>query len=147
MLPLRSVCHQPLQFTAFVHIPCNLGFYQGAVNGNHASVSEFDLHTGGVLSLIHIFFLGPLGFDSGRLMTPFRKWVPSKLPKKTNNPNPSPTGKIWFGLYWFGAGNRTRTCTLLAVEPKSTESTNSTMPAYFRRMRRCLLPIRPSGLS
>ena len=29
-----------------------------------------------------------------------------------------------------GAGNRTRTCTLLAVEPKSTESTNSTMPAY-----------------
>jgi hypothetical protein len=33
------------------------------------------------------------------------------------------------------------------VEPKSTESTNSTMPAYFRRMRRCLLPIRPSGLS
>ena len=46
-----------------------------------------------------------------------------------------------------GAGNRTRTCTLLAVEPKSTESTNSTMPAYFRRMRRCLLPIRPSGLS
>lgn len=47
----------------------------------------------------------------------------------------------------YGAGNRTRTCTLLAVEPKSTESTNSTMPAYFRRMRRCLLPIRPSGLS
>ena len=30
----------------------------------------------------------------------------------------------------LGAGNRTRTCTLLAVEPKSTESTNSTMPAY-----------------
>ena len=29
----------------------------------------------------------------------------------------------------YGAGNRTRTCTLLAVEPKSTESTNSTMPA------------------
>ena len=46
-----------------------------------------------------------------------------------------------------GAGNRTRTCTLLAVEPKSTESTNSTMPAYFRRIRLCLLPIRPSGLS
>lgn len=33
-------------------------------------------------------------------------------------------------LSLFGAGNRTRTCTLLAVEPKSTESTNSTMPAY-----------------
>ena len=31
----------------------------------------------------------------------------------------------------YGAGNRTRTCTLLAVEPKSTESTNSTMPAFF----------------
>lgn len=28
-----------------------------------------------------------------------------------------------------GAGNRTRTCTPEAVEPKSTESTNSTMPA------------------
>ena len=44
-------------------------------------------------------------------MTPFRKWVSSNLPKKTNNPNPSPTGKNWFGLYCFGAGNRTRTCT------------------------------------
>lgn len=31
----------------------------------------------------------------------------------------------------YGAGNRTRTCTLLAVEPKSTESTNSTMPAFL----------------
>ena len=34
-----------------------------------------------------------------------------------------------------GAGNRTRTCTLLAVEPKSTESTNSTMPAYSVSLR------------
>ena len=42
------IVHQPFQFTALVYIPCNLGFYQGAVNGNHASVSEFDLHTGGV---------------------------------------------------------------------------------------------------
>ena len=59
-------------------------------------------------SQICFFFLGPLGFDSGRLMTPFRKWVSSNLPKKTNNPNPSPTGKTRFGLYWFGAGDRTR---------------------------------------
>ena len=29
-----------------------------------------------------------------------------------------------------GAGNRTRTCTSKTEEPKSTESTNSTMPAY-----------------
>ena len=29
----------------------------------------------------------------------------------------------------YGAGDRTRTCTLLAVEPKSTESANSTTPA------------------
>ena len=28
------------------------------------------------------------------------------------NPNPSSTGKNGFGLYWSGAGNRTRTCTL-----------------------------------
>ena len=28
--------------------------------------------------------------------------------RKTNNPNPSPTGKTRFGLYWFGAGDRTR---------------------------------------
>ena len=27
--------------------------------------------------------------------------------KKTNNPNPSPTGKILFGLYWFGASGDT----------------------------------------
>ena len=53
-------------------------------------------------------------------MTPFRKWVSSNLPKRTNNPNPSPTGKIWFGLYWFGAANRTRTGTeSLQVDFKS----------------------------
>ena len=107
--------------------------------------NHFLIHSSVLLNLF--LFFGPLGLDYGRLMTPFRKWVSSNLPKKTNNPNPSSTGKTRFGLYWFGAGNRTRTCTLLAVEPKSTESTNSTMPAYFRRMRRCLLPIRPSGLS
>ena len=50
-------------------------------------------------------------------------------PRYKNNPNPSPA-EIRFGLFFFGAGNRTRTCTLLAVEPKSTESTNSTMPAF-----------------
>ena len=84
----------------------------------------------GVQIRLYIFgFLGPLGLDSGRLTTPFLKCVSSNFSKKTNNPNPSPIKKIWFGLYWFGAGNRTRTCTLLAVEPKSTESTNSTMPA------------------
>ena len=38
-------------------------------------------------------------------------------PRYKNNPNPSPA-EIRFGLFFFGAGNRTRTCTLLAVEPK-----------------------------
>ena len=42
-----------------------------------------------------------------------------------------PLRKTRFGLYWFGAGNRTRTCTAMPEEPKSTESTNSTMPAYM----------------
>ena len=32
---------------------------------------------------------------------------------------------------FFGAGNRTRTCTSKTEEPKSTESTNSTMPALL----------------
>ena len=27
--------------------------------------------------------------------------------KIRKNPNPFPIWKIWFGLYWFGAGNRT----------------------------------------
>ena len=27
--------------------------------------------------------------------------------KERKNPNPFPIWKIWFGLYWFGAGNRT----------------------------------------
>lgn len=40
--------HQPLQFTAFVYIPCNLGFHQSAVNGDHAAVYKPDLDTGGV---------------------------------------------------------------------------------------------------
>ena len=34
------------------------------------------------------------------------------------------------GCFFDGAGNRTRTCTSKTEEPKSTESTNSTMPAY-----------------
>ena len=53
-------------------------------------------------------------------MTPFRKCVSSNLLKKTNNPNPSPTGKIWFGLYLFGAGNRTR----------SNQGANAVQPAF-----------------
>ena len=32
-------------------------------------------------------------------------------------------------LFYFGAGDRTRTCTAKPEEPKSTESTNSTTPA------------------
>ena len=46
-------------------------------------------------------FLGPLGLDSGRFTTPFLKCVSSNFSKKTNNPNPSPIKKIWFGLYLF----------------------------------------------
>ena len=38
------------------------------------------------------------------------------------------------GALFFGAGDRTRTCTAKPEEPKSTESTNSTTPAY------CLQP-------
>ena len=38
------IIHQPLQFTAFVYIPCNLSFYQCAVNGDHASIGVFDLN-------------------------------------------------------------------------------------------------------
>ena len=51
-----------------------------------------------------------------------------KLLEKTNNPNPSPIEKIWFGLYCFGAGDRTRTGTLSpAVD---FESTTSTIPSH-----------------
>ena len=98
----RRIVHQPFQFAALVHILCNLGFHQSAVNGNHVSVSEFDLNTGGIDIEItgNSYRLSAL-IDSGRLMTPFRKWVSSNLPKKTNNPNPSPPGKTRFGLYWF----------------------------------------------
>jgi hypothetical protein len=44
----RRIVHQPLQLDALVHILCNLGFYQSAVNGNHASIGVFDLNAGGV---------------------------------------------------------------------------------------------------
>ena len=48
--------------------------------------------------------------------------------KKRRNPNPSPTGKIWFGFLEFGApgGSRTRT---RRQEPKSCVSANSTTGA------------------
>ena len=44
----RRIINQPLQLAALIHIPCNLGFYQGAVNGDHASIGVFDLNAGGV---------------------------------------------------------------------------------------------------
>ena len=45
----------------------------------------------------------------------------ARIPKKR-----APSGALF-----FGAGDRTRTCTAKPEEPKSTESTNSTMPAYL----------------
>ena len=44
----RGVIDQPIQFTGFVHIPGNLIFYPGAVDGDHAAICIFDLDTGGV---------------------------------------------------------------------------------------------------
>ena len=85
------------------------------------------------LSVYVVFFLrGPLGLESGRMGAPLGKQICSYLLKQTNNPNPFPTGKIWFGLYWFGAGNRNRTGTLFrARDFKSLVSTYSTMPAQL----------------
>ena len=44
----RRIINQPLQLATLIHIPCNLGFNQGAVNGNHAAVYKPDLDTGSV---------------------------------------------------------------------------------------------------
>ena len=85
----------------------------------------------GIQICLYIFgFLGPLGLDSGRFTTPFLKCVFSNFSKKTNNPNPSPIKKIWFGLYWFGAGDRARTGTSFTSRDfKSRASANSATPA------------------
>ena len=74
------------------------------------------VHLDGVKIRLYIFgFLGPLGLDSGRFTTPFLKCVFSNFSKKTNNPNPSPIKKIWFGSYWFGAREGTRTPTAITT--------------------------------
>ena len=85
----------------------------------------------GVQIRLYIFgFLGPLGLDSGRFTTPFLKCVSSNFSKKTNNPNPSPIKKIWFGLYWFGAGGGGRTRTVSPPRDfESRTSANSITPA------------------
>ena len=51
-------------------------------------------------------------------------------PNTKRNPNPSPTG-FGFGFLLFGAGDRGRTCMLLALDPKSSASANSATPAYI----------------
>ena len=74
-------------------------------------------------------------FESSRLgflITPFLKCVSSNFSKRTNNPNPSPIRKIWFGLSLSGAGDRTRTST--ALGPGDFKSPVSAIPPH-RRMR------------
>ena len=44
----RGIIDQPIQFAGFVHIPGNLVFDSGAVDGDHATVDIFDLDTGSV---------------------------------------------------------------------------------------------------
>lgn len=84
-----------------------------------------------LLILYQFCFSLPSGLEFGRhFITLFQKCVSSNFSKKTNNPNPSPIKKIRFGLYWFGAGGRTRTGTvLLPVDFESTTSANSITPA------------------
>ena len=51
--------------------------------------------------------------------------------KKTNNPNPPPTGKIWSGLSGFGAADRARTGTVLPpTDFKSVASAYSATAAF-----------------
>ena len=54
-----------------------------------------------------------------------------KLLEKTNNPNPSPIEKIWFGLYCFGADGGTRTHTMSpSTDFESVTSANSITSAW-----------------
>ena len=80
----------------------------------------------------HLFFFGTLGFDVDLFMTWFLKRVSANFLKETKNPNPSPTGKTWFGFYWFGAGSGGRTHTVsLPRDFESRTSANSIIPARF----------------
>ena len=44
----RSVVNQPIQFACLIHIPCDLVFDSGAVDGDHAAIGIFDLDTSSV---------------------------------------------------------------------------------------------------
>ena len=114
-IPDRIIVNQIVQLRPFVHISGHLVLHGGTIYGVYTPVCKPLLHTPGVHierttdSLFHdhillfqiaFFFLGPLGLEFGRLITPFRKCVSSNFSKKTNNPNPSPIKKIWFGLFW-----------------------------------------------
>ena len=54
----RSVIDQSIQFAGFVHIPDDLVFDSGAVDGDHAAVCIFDLDTG----CVDIEFIRDLSF-------------------------------------------------------------------------------------
>ena len=44
----RCIVYQPVQFACFVHIPGNLVFDSGTVDGDHAPIGKFNLDTGSV---------------------------------------------------------------------------------------------------
>ena len=120
----------------------------GAIDGNFSSIPEQQLHAAGVhvefassCIVLHTRILLKSCCGLCRSIYDFGFHLPRtpilSFPKKTNNPNPSPSGNK-FGLFLFGPSGENRTHGLL--NPIQARYQNCATPGHHP-----LLPYRSTG--
>ena len=113
IIQLRPLCHSHIQRI----------LDSGAIDGNFSFIPEQQLHTPGIhiklanaFIILHVRVLLKSCCSLCRSIYDFGFHLPRtpilNLPKKTNNPNPSPIGNK-FGLFLFGPSGENRTHGLL----------------------------------
>ena len=119
----RIVVDEVVQFRPLRHGHVQRLLNPGAVDGDHSPIPEQQFHASGVhvemassCIVLHVRILLKSCCGLCRSIYDFGFHLPRtpalNFPKKTNNPNPSPTGNK-FGLFLFGPSGENRTHGLL----------------------------------